>query len=155
LRFFAASSLKCDRPIKPERNLFVTVSRHNRVGCVMRVSFVALVALVASSDVGAIEPSESDMREAFASDLRRGVQQMLAFVEQTQGQQAVRRLHEARTDAFRLGEFRKHDCRQSKDKPGHICEFAVEVDTVAGTIKKSMAGRFHIGPYGLAYDHDG
>jgi len=92
------------------------------------------------------------MREAFASDLRQGVQQVLTFLEQTEGPQAVRHIHEARTDAFGLREFRKRDCRQSKDEPGHICEFAVEIDTVAGPIARSMAGRFYIGPRGLTYD---
>jgi len=118
----------------------------------MRAFLVVLAALAASSDVSVIEPSESGMREAFASDLRQGVQQVLAFLEQTEGPEAVRRIHEARTDAFGLREFRKHDCRQSKDKRGHICDFAIEIDTVAGPIARSMAGRFYIGPCGLAYD---
>jgi hypothetical protein len=94
------------------------------------------------------------MREAFASDLRQGVQQVLSYVEQTGGEEAIRRIREAHTDAFELRGFRKVECRPSEGKPGHICDFAVEVDTVAGLIEQSIAGRFYIGPGGLAYDHD-
>ena len=119
----------------------------------MRACFVALVASAVCSDVGVIEPSEGAMREAFASDLRQGVQQVLSYVEQTEGREAVRHIHEARTDAFELLQFRKLDCRLSTGKPGHVCDFAVEVDTVAGPLVKSIAGRFYIGPGGLAYDH--
>jgi len=75
-------------------------------------------------------------------------------VERSGGDDAVRRIREARTDAFWLRGFRKGDCRRSDSKPGHVCDFTVEVDTVMGPIEKSMAGRFHVGARGLAYDHD-
>jgi hypothetical protein len=120
----------------------------------MHTFFVALVAAAAWSDVGVIEPSEDAMRDAFASDLRQGVRQVLSYVEQTGGDEAVRRIREARTDAYELRGFRKGECRPSEGKPGYICEFAVEVDTVAGPIEKSIAGRFYIGPCGFMYDHD-
>ena len=120
----------------------------------MHAFIVALVAAAAWSYVGVIEPSENAMREAFASDLRLGVREVLSYVEQTGGEEAVRRIREARTDAFGLRRFRKVECRPSEGKPGHVCDFAVEVDTVAGPIEKSIAGRFYLGPRGLAYDHD-
>jgi hypothetical protein len=116
---------------------------------------VALVAATAWSDVGFVEPSEHQMREAFASDLRQGVRRVLAYVEQSGGAAAVRRIHDAHTDAFGFRGFRKSDCRRSDGKPGHVCDFTVEVDTVTGPIEKAMAGRFYIGVGGLAYDHDG
>ena len=120
----------------------------------MQRFFVALVAATAWSDVGLIEPSEHEMREAFASDLRQGIREVLSYVEQTGGEEAVRRIREARTDAFGLRGFRKGGCRPSDGKPGHICDFAIEVDTVAGPIETSSAGRFFVGPFGLAFDHD-
>jgi len=120
----------------------------------MRTFFVALVAVTAWADVGFIEPSENAMRGAFASDLRQGVRQVLAYVKETNGEEAVRRIREARTDTFGLRGFRKVECRPSEGKPGHVCDFAVAVDTVAGPIEKSIAGRFYIGSGGLAYDHD-
>jgi len=120
--------------------------------------FVALVAAAAwsdaGSDLGFVEPGEHAMREAFALNLQQRVRQVLAYVEQTGGEDAVRRVREARTDAFRLLDFRKVECRRSEDRTGHICDFAVEVDTVAGPIGKSIKGRFFNGPYGLAYDAD-
>jgi len=120
----------------------------------MHTFFVALVAVAAWPDAGLIEPSETAMRDAFASDLRQGVRQVLSYLEQSGGDEAVRRIREAHTDAFGLRGFRKVECRPSEDKPGHICDFAVAIDTVAGPIEKSIVGRFFIGPCGLAYDDD-
>ena len=120
----------------------------------MHMLVVALLAATAWSDVGFIEPSEDAMREAFASDLSQGVRDVLAYVEVTGGQAALARIREARTDAFELRSFRKGECRPGEGKPGHVCAFAVEVDTVAGPIETSIAGRFFVGPCGLAYDHD-
>ncbi len=120
----------------------------------MRAFFAALVAVTAWSDLGFIEPSESAMREAFVSDLQDGVRQAMSFVERTGDQEAIRRIRDAGTDEFAIRAFRKIDCRRGSGRPGHFCNFAVEVDTVAGPIEKSIAGRFYVGPQGLAFDHD-
>jgi hypothetical protein len=120
----------------------------------MHMFVVALLAATAWSNAGFIEPSENAMREAFASDLSQGVEGVLVYVEATGGQAALARIREARTDAFALRGFRKGECRPSDGKPGHVCDFAVEVDTVAGPIEKSVEGRFFVGPCGLVYDHD-
>lgn len=119
----------------------------------MRAFFMTLVAVTAWSDVGPAEPGEAAMREAFASDLSHGVRQAMSYAEQTGGAEAVRRIREARTDGFALREFRKLECRPSAGKPGHVCDIAIAVDTVAGVIEKSIAGRFFVGPSGLVY-HD-
>jgi hypothetical protein len=115
---------------------------------------VALLAGTAWSNAGFIEPSEDAMREAFALDLSQGVQSVLAYVAETGGQAALARIREAHTDAFALRAFRKGECRPSNDRLGHVCDFAVEVDTVAGSIEKLVEGRFFVGPCGLVYDHD-
>ncbi len=120
----------------------------------MRAFFAALVAVTAWSDFGFIEPSEDAMRAAFTLDLQDGVRQAMSFVERTGGEDAVKRIHDAGTDAFAIRGFRKVECRPSGSKPGHVCDFAVEVDTVTGTIEKLVAGRFYVGPRGLAFDHD-
>jgi hypothetical protein len=120
----------------------------------MHIFGVALLAATVWSDASFIEPSEDAMREAFASDLTQGVQTVLAYVAETGGEAALARIREAHTDAFEIRDFRKGACRPSEDRPGHICAFAVEVDTVAGPIERSIAGRFYVGPCGLAYDHD-
>jgi hypothetical protein len=120
----------------------------------MQRFFVALVAATAWADAGLIEPGERAMREAFVSDLRQGVGEVLSYVEQTGGEEAVRRIREARTDAFGLRGFRKGECRPSEGRPGYICDFAIKVDTVAGPIETTITGRFFVGTWGLAYDHD-
>ena len=62
------------------------------------------------------------------------------------------RIREARTDAFEIRSFRKLASRPSARKPGHMCDFAVEIDTVTGPIAKQVAGRFFAGTWGLAYE---
>jgi hypothetical protein len=120
----------------------------------MHMFVVALLATTAWSDIGFVEPSENAMREAFASDLSQGVQSVLTFVAETGGEEALARIREAGTDAFEIRAFRKGACRPSVSSSGLVCDFAVEVDTVAGSIERSIAGRFYVGPCGLAYDHD-
>jgi hypothetical protein len=58
----------------------------------------------------------------------------------------------AGTDAYEIRGFRKLDCRRSDGKPGHVCDFVVEIDTVAGPIARAVVGRFFVGPAGLVYD---
>ena len=82
-----------------------------------------------------VEPNEDAMRQAFASDLADGVTSALAYVARTGGAQALARIRQAHTDAFEIRTFRKIDCRPTDDKPGHLCDFVVEVDTVAGPIE--------------------
>ena len=72
----------------------------------------------------------------------------------TGGEPALARIRAAHTDAFEIRAFRKLECRPSDDKPGHLCDFVVEIDTVAGPIERAIVGRFFVRPGGLAYDHD-
>jgi hypothetical protein len=120
----------------------------------MHIFGVALLAATMLSNASFYEPSEDAMREAFAADLSYGVQAALSYVAQTAGDEALARIRAAHTDAFEILSFRKGACRPSEDRPGHVCEFAVEIDTVAGPIVKSTAGRFYVGPCGLAYEND-
>jgi hypothetical protein len=120
----------------------------------MHMFMVGLLASSALSYTGGGEPSENAMREAFAADLSVGVQSVLTWVAETGGDAALARIREAQTDAFEVRAFRKGECRQNEIGPGHICIFAVEIDTVAGPIEASIAGRFYVGPCGLAYDQD-
>ena len=89
-----------------------------------------------------------------AGGLSPGVQAVLSYVAETGGEAALARIREAHTDAFEIRSFRKDACRSSEDRGGHICAFAVEIDTVTGPIEQSIAGRFYVGPCGLVYDHD-
>jgi len=120
-------------------------------GFIMHMLMVGLLAGTAFADAGLVEPSEDAMRAAFATDLSDGVQAILAYVEEAAGPRAVVRIREAGTDTFTITAFRKSECRAGPD--GHVCSFAVEVDTVAGPIARSIEGRFFVGPCGLTYDH--
>jgi hypothetical protein len=123
----------------------------------MPIFVVGVVCAFAWSNagaVGSIEPNEAAMRQAFASDLAEGIDAVLAFVAQTGGPQALARIRQAHTDTFDIRAFRKVDCRRSGGKPGHLCDFVVAVDTIAGPIERTVSGRFFVGPDGLAFDHD-
>jgi hypothetical protein len=117
----------------------------------MHMFIIGLLAATALAGRN-VEPSEEAMRIAFASDLADGVKAALAFVAETGGAEAVARIREARTDAFEIRSFRKLTCRPSAGKPGHLCDFAFEIDTVAGPIAQQVAGVFMPGPWGLTYE---
>jgi hypothetical protein len=120
----------------------------------MRLFAVALLAATALLRAYVTEPDEQAMRQAFASDLADGVGAMLGYVATAGGPETLARIREARTDAFTIRAFRKIECHPSEDKPGHYCDFLVEVDTIAGPIARPVAGRFFAGPRGLAFDRD-
>ena len=102
----------------------------------MHIFGVALLAATVWSDASFIEPSEEAIREAFASDLTQGVQAVLSYVAEAGGEAALARIREAHTDAFDIRSFRKGACLPSEERPGHICDFTVEVGTVAGPIEQ-------------------
>jgi len=113
----------------------------------------ALMAISAWSHA-AVEPSEQAMRRAFAADLADGVRAAVAYVAQSGGEEALARMHAARTDEFEVRAVRKIACRAEENGPGHRCTFVVEVVTVAGPIERAIAGRFYPGPHGLAFADD-
>jgi hypothetical protein len=120
----------------------------------MHIFGVALLAATVFSDASFNAPNEDAMREAFAADLSYGVAAALSYVAETSGEAALARIRAAHTDAFEILGFRKGECRPSEGRPGHICDFTVEIDTVAGPIEKWIAGRFYVGPCGLMYEQD-
>jgi len=118
----------------------------------MYVFVAALLTAAAWSDAPSAEPSEDAMRKAFAADLSQGVRSALAFVAGTAGPQGLARIRAAHTDEFEIRVFRKGKCRPSLGSPGHVCDFAVEIDTVAGPMTGSLVGRFYVSPHGLMFD---
>ena len=118
----------------------------------MHMFVVGLLAATALASADRIEPSEHAMRVAFALDLADGVRAALAYVAETGGPDVLARIRQARTDEFEIKSFRKLACRPSADRPGHMCEFALEIDTVAGPIARTTAGFFYTGAWGLAYE---
>jgi len=109
-----------------------------------------IVALIAGDQP--VEPSEGAMREAFQSRLAADVQNAVAFVAETSGPAGVERVRAAGTDRFEIRSFKKRDCVRGDD--GHVCDFAVEVSVVNGTIQQTLKGRFLPGPDGaLTFAH--
>jgi len=146
-------SIKLDRSIEPACNVAVPFSPQDCPGfSVMYVFIAALLATGAWSDAAALEPSEDAMRDAFASGLSEGVKSALAFVAETEGPEGLARIRMARTDEFEIRAFRKDASRPSAGEAGHVCNFTVEIDTVAGPIMRSLVGRFFVGLRGLAFD---
>jgi hypothetical protein len=93
-----------------------------------------------------VEPSEHAMRAAFEMRLSADVQNALAFVAETSGEAGVERVRAAGTDQFAIHAFKKHDCVRSETT--YVCDFAVELAVVTGTIQKTLKGRFLAGPGG-------
>lgn len=120
----------------------------------MHMFAVALLMSTAVPGLTVNEPSEGAMRHAFAADLADGVNSVLAYVAETGGEEAVTRIRKAGTDRFEIRGFRKLECHADPERPGHVCAFAVAIDTVRGPIEQSITGRFEIDACGLVYRHD-
>jgi hypothetical protein len=111
-----------------------------RESAAMRIFLVPLIAYaLAPADLPA-EPSERAMRLAFEATLQTQVQNVLEFLEETAGPQAVARVREAGTDRFEVRAFKKLEC--ARDEAGHVCHFAVDVSVVSGVIEQTIKGRF-------------
>jgi hypothetical protein len=118
----------------------------------MQLLIFGLLAAIGWGNAGPVEPNEDAMRRAFASDLADGVRSALSFAAETGGPQALVHIRAAHTDAFEIRVFRKVECRPGVAKPGHICDFVVKIDTVAGPLDRIVEGRFFAGPHGLAFE---
>jgi hypothetical protein len=107
----------------------------------MRLWTVPVVAIVAMMTSMSDEPNERVMRAAFESSLAAQVQNVLDFVAETRGADAVAKVREAGTDRFAIEGFRKLDCRRD-GKGGHVCRFAVDVAVIDGHLRQELTGRF-------------
>ena len=93
-----------------------------------------------------VEPSEHAMRAAFEFRLTEDVNNALAYVAETSGEEAVERVRAAGTDRFAIRSFKKQGCARAET--GYDCDFAVEVAVVNGMIQQTIKGRFLDGPTG-------
>jgi hypothetical protein len=78
---------------------------------------------------------------------------VLEFLVETGGREALDSVRLARTDEFDIHSFKKLDCSRSP-KAGHVCEFAVRIGVVNGTLVHTLSGRFYDGPRGLVFAYD-
>jgi hypothetical protein len=121
----------------------------------MNIFAAALLAATGLFSIDVPEPSEAAMRAAFAAHLADGVNAVLAYAARTSGPEAVGRIRATRTDEYDIRTFSKIECHPGDGRPGRICHFMVDVDTIAGPMVRSLVGRFVMGPKGLTYDPDG
>ena len=121
----------------------------------MRLLLLPLLSLgLLSAAPPTEEPSEAAMRAAFETTLTAQVRSAMDFVAESSGAEAVERIHQAGTDRFALSAFKKRDCL--RDATGHICDFAVDLTVVNGTIQQTVRGRFLQGPNGrLTFAQEG
>lgn len=116
----------------------------------MRIFLVPLIAFALSPAEQLSEPSEFAMRRAFEASLQAQVQNVLEYLQETGGPQAVERVKEAGTDRFEVRSFKKLDCE--RDTTGHVCNFSVDVSVVNGEIEQKVRGHFVSGPdHGLTF----
>ncbi|MGZ3410140.1 MAG: hypothetical protein ACXWJW_04390 [Xanthobacteraceae bacterium] len=119
----------------------------------MRIFLVPLIAFAVSPAEQFSEPSESAMRRAFEASLQSQVQNVLEYLQETGGAQAVERVKEVGTDRFEVRSFKKLDCE--RDANGHVCSFSVDVSVVSGEIAQRVRGHFVSGPdHGLTFVQD-
>ena len=120
----------------------------------MRVAGFSIVVLGALTATGSEEPSEAAMRAAFETTLAAQVQSAVDFAVETGGQEALDRIRAAHTEEFDIRDFRKLDCSRSVAQIGHVCEFAVRIGVVSGTLRRKVIGRFYTGSRGLVFDYE-
>jgi hypothetical protein len=119
----------------------------------MRLFLLPIIAISALVNDQPAEPTEGAMRVAFESRLTRDVQNALAYVAETAGEEGVERVRAAGTDQFAIRAFKKNDCVRSDT--GHVCGFDVELTVVNGMIQQSVKGRFQAGSAGeLTFRHE-
>lgn len=117
----------------------------------MRVLLIPTVIVGVLAVTGSDEPTENAMRAAFETTLAAQVRSALDFVAETGDPAALDKVRAARTDEFEIRSFTKLDCLPSTAKPGHVCDFAVRIQVVNGTLERTMTGRFYAGPDGLIF----
>ena len=132
----------------PERELKalpVWSDRLEQTGWDMKIFLVALSLALVTGD----EPSEQQMKGAFSEALTTQVRNVLEFVGETEGSEAVAKLLDSGYDRFDVNAFQKLQCRP--DERGYLCEFAVDIKLVNGPLQRTITGRFVNSPEGLVY----
>jgi hypothetical protein len=110
----------------------------------MRIFLVPLMAYALAPVEKLSEPNESAMRIAFEASLQAQVQNVMEFLEETAGPEAVARIRDAGTDRFEIRKLSKIDC--ARDDEAYRCNFAVDISVINGVIEKTVTGRFVSGP---------
>ena len=117
----------------------------------MRVFVVPLVALGVVAGGYSDEPTEGQMKRAFESSLATQVHNVLEFVAQAGGPEAVEKIHQAGSDRFAIKSFRKLDCARAVGNSGYLCAFTVNVEVMNGNLERHINGRFSASSGSLAF----
>jgi len=120
----------------------------------MRVLLLPLVAVGVIFFVHTNEPTENQMRNAFERSLAAEVADVMAFVGESGGREAVERVRLAGNDRFEIRDFRKVDCQPMAMKSGFDCAFTVNIALANGPMQRSLKGRFYNTPEGIQFDLD-
>ena len=111
----------------------------------MKIFLVALSLALA----GAEEPNEQQMKGAFSEALTMQVRNVIEFVGETEGSEAVAKLLDAGYDRFDVNAFQKLECRP--DPRGYVCDFAVDIKLVNGPMQRTITGSFVQTASGLVF----
>lgn len=87
------------------------------------------------------EPTEREMRAAFAGALALQVRNALDFARESGGEAAVQTIRDAGTDRFDIADFHKVACEPFEGK-AYICGFTVELNLVNGPVQHTLSGHF-------------
>lgn len=96
------------------------------------------------------EPTEGEMRAAFAGSLALQVRNALDFARASGGEVAVQAIREAGTDRFDIADFHKVAC-QPLEGGAHLCGFTVDLNLVNGPVRHTLSGRFSAGQGGYMF----
>lgn len=96
------------------------------------------------------EPSEREMRVAFADALALQVRNALDFARESGGKAAVQAIREAGTDRFSIADFHKVGC-EPLEGGAYVCGFTVDLDLVSGPVRHTLSGRFSAGQSGYIF----
>jgi len=120
----------------------------------MRVLIIPL--MVMGTVVGELsnEPSEAQMRGAFEQSLALQVRNAIEFVAESGGPQAAQEIQQNGTDRFELRKFEKHACARMAKERNYMCDFAVAIEVVNGSLQHTLSGRFVVGSGGFVFTQE-
>jgi len=125
--------------------LLIGLTQHGSTGAVAAKAHASTPRLVQA------EPTEQQMRQAFEDYLTGLVSHTLAFIAESGGSEAVRKVRQSGNDRFEVGFFRKFECSRSPRATDYVCGFAVDVKVTNGAIERTLSGRFAASPNGFVF----
>ncbi|HZS65007.1 MAG TPA: hypothetical protein VFA53_11005 [Xanthobacteraceae bacterium] len=111
---------------------------------------LAALAILAGGNSGD-EPSESQMKQAFATSLSAQVQDVMQFVSETNGADAAMKIQRTGGDRFVIRRFHKIECTRRGAGRDYVCDFLVDIELSNGSLERQLSGRFSAGADGVAF----